>query len=80
MPAFNFSFDTGAGTLSAPSKTFSAAVRDEIRNAVIAHLQEQGVENPTNQQIIEFLRDHAVSGWKTFIRNKRRVEPPDLDF
>jgi hypothetical protein len=79
MPSFNFSFDTGAGTLSAPSKTFSAAVRDQIRDLVIAQLQENGVGSPTNQDIIYYLRDRAVADWKTFLRNKGRVEPAEID-
>lgn len=79
MPAFNFQFDTGTGTLNAPTKTFSAAVRDEIRNAVIAQLRENGTPNPTNQEIIDYLRDRALADWKTFLRNRRRVEPAELD-
>jgi hypothetical protein len=79
MPSFNFSFDTGAGTLSAPSKTFSAAVRDDIRNTAIAQLQENGIPNPTNQDIIEYLRDRAIADWKTWRRNRLRVEPTEID-
>jgi len=79
MPSFNFSFDTGAGTLSAPTKTFSAAVRDEIRDTVIAQLQENGIPSPTNQEIIDYLRDRAVADWKTWLRNRRRVEPSEID-
>lgn len=79
MPQFTFSFDTGAGTVSSQSKVFNAATRDEIRNAVIVQLQEQGILSPTNQQIIDYLRDRAVAEWKTFARNRRRAEPTEVD-
>lgn len=69
MPSLSLSFETGAGTVVAQSKTFNAAQRDRLRNAVIAELQQQGTANPTNQQIIDYLMARAVADFKTFARN-----------
>jgi hypothetical protein len=79
MPSLTLLFDTGAGTLSAQSKTFNAAIRDRLRNAVIAELQQQGIPSPTNQQIVDYLMARAVADWKTFARGKEAVEPTILD-
>lgn len=68
MPSLSLSFDTGSGTVAAQSKTFNAAQRDRLRNAVIAELQEQGTANPTNQQIIDYLMARALADFKTFAR------------
>lgn len=70
MPSLSLSFDTGSGTVAAQSKTFNAAQRDRLRDAVIAELQEQGIPAPTNQQIVDYLGARAWADFKTFARNR----------
>lgn len=79
MPSLSLSFDTGTGTLTAQSKTFNAAMRDRLRNAVIAQLQEQEIASPTNQQIIDYLMARAIADFKTFARGREFVEPTTLN-
>lgn len=79
MASLSLSFDTGAGTITAQSKTFNTAVKDRLRNAVISELQAQGTPSPTNQQIIDYLLARAVADWKMFTRGKEIADPVTID-
>lgn len=58
---------TIGGTGSTP-KTISAAHLTRLQNAAAARLQQQGIPNPTNQQMIDYLQARAVADWTNFVR------------
>lgn len=50
-------------------KDFSDADLDRLQAAASAQLQEGGIANPSNGQIVQFLFDRIIADFKTFTRN-----------
>lgn len=52
------------------NKDFSDADLDRLQAAASAELRDQGIANPTNGQIAQYLFDRVVADFKSFTRNQ----------
>ena len=66
--SITFTRTSPSGSVSR-NKDYSDADLDRLNAAATAALQEQGVENPTNGQIADYLFNRIKADFKTFTRH-----------